>query len=84
MESNDSPEIPDREEASDIPGLPSGVINTRFFKRYIKKNQKRNAQKQAKGDNHRYIAERINKTQIRPEELVGALSPVNHKGLHQG
>ena len=24
MESNDSPEIPDREETSDIPGLPSG------------------------------------------------------------
>ena len=26
MESNDSPEIPDRGEISDIPGLPSGVI----------------------------------------------------------
>ena len=26
MESNDSPEIPDRGETSDIPGLPSGVI----------------------------------------------------------
>ena len=25
-ESNDSPEIPDRGETSDIPGLPSGVI----------------------------------------------------------
>ena len=25
MESNDSPEIPDREETSDIPGLPSGA-----------------------------------------------------------
>ena len=24
-ESNDSPEIPDRRETSDIPGLPSGV-----------------------------------------------------------
>ena len=24
MESNDSPEIPDRGETSDIPGLPSG------------------------------------------------------------
>ena len=24
MESNDSPEIPDREETSDIPGLPLG------------------------------------------------------------
>ena len=26
MESNDSPEIPDRVETSDIPGLPSGVV----------------------------------------------------------
>ena len=26
MESNDSPEIPDRGETSDIPGLPSGVL----------------------------------------------------------
>ena len=26
VESNDSPEIPDRGETSDIPGLPSGVI----------------------------------------------------------
>ena len=26
MESNDSPEIPDRGETSDIPGLPSGVM----------------------------------------------------------
>ena len=25
MESNDSPEIPERRETSDIPGLPSGV-----------------------------------------------------------
>ena len=28
MESNDSPEIPDREETSDIPGLPSGAQGT--------------------------------------------------------
>ena len=28
MESNDSPEIPDRGETSDIPGFPSGVIFT--------------------------------------------------------
>ena len=27
MESNDSPEIPDRRETSDIPGLPSGVLS---------------------------------------------------------
>ena len=26
MESNDSPEIPDRGETSDIPGLPSGEM----------------------------------------------------------
>ena len=26
MESNDSPEIPDRGETSDIPGLPSGDV----------------------------------------------------------
>ena len=26
VESNDSPEIPDRGETSDIPGLPSGVF----------------------------------------------------------
>ena len=26
MESNDSPEIPDRGETSDIPGLPSGEV----------------------------------------------------------
>ena len=28
VESDDSPEIPDRGETSDIPGLPSGVIMT--------------------------------------------------------
>ena len=29
MESNDSPEIPDRGKTSDIPGLPSGdLVNT--------------------------------------------------------
>ena len=28
MESNDSPEIPDRGETSDIPGLPLGVVLT--------------------------------------------------------
>ena len=27
MESNDKPEIPDRGETSDIPELPSGVLN---------------------------------------------------------
>ena len=26
MESNDSPEIPDRGESSDIPGLPPGAV----------------------------------------------------------
>ena len=29
MESNDSPEIPDREETSDIPGLPSRDFHSR-------------------------------------------------------
>ena len=29
MESNDSPEIPDREETSEEPGLPSGQKNGR-------------------------------------------------------
>ena len=29
MEPNDSPEIPDREEASEVPGLPSGQKNGR-------------------------------------------------------
>ena len=40
MESNDSPEIPDRGETSDIPGLPSGVISglrETFIQRYIVK-----------------------------------------------
>ena len=27
MASNDSPEIPDRGETSDIPGLPSGAVS---------------------------------------------------------
>ena len=31
MESNDSPEIPDRGETSDIPGLPSGVTMKEDF-----------------------------------------------------
>ena len=38
VESNDSPEIPDRGETSDIPGLPSGVtseLKKTFIKRYI-------------------------------------------------
>ena len=29
VESNDSPEIPDRGETSDIPGLPSGVVTNK-------------------------------------------------------
>ena len=49
MESNDSPEIPDIGETSDIPGLPSreGPKET-FIKRYMN--------------------ERTNKAEIRPEE----------------
>ena len=30
MESNDSPEIPDRGETTDIPGLPSGAVTGGF------------------------------------------------------
>ena len=30
VESNDSPDIPDREETSDIPGLSSGVVSGRI------------------------------------------------------
>ena len=37
MESNDSPEIPDRGETSDIPGLPSGAHKWNFtFKNNLK------------------------------------------------
>ena len=32
VESNDSPEIPDRGETSDIPGLPSGVLRSTHSK----------------------------------------------------
>ena len=38
MESNDSPEIPDRGETSDIPGLPSGAANTGKIGRGFGKN----------------------------------------------
>ena len=40
MESNDSPEIPDRGETSDIPGLPSGVgkVNTKTSPHNISKS----------------------------------------------
>ena len=31
VESNDSPEIPDRGETSDIPGLPSGAVRGKIF-----------------------------------------------------
>ena len=31
MESNDSPEIPDRGETSDIPGLPSGAGTVQLY-----------------------------------------------------
>ena len=30
MESNDSPEIPDKEEATEEPGLPSGEKNIKY------------------------------------------------------
>ena len=35
VESNDSPEIPDRGETSDIPGLPSGAFVLAFSTVYI-------------------------------------------------
>ena len=36
MESNDSPEIPDRGETSDIPSLPSGAgLRETFIQKYI-------------------------------------------------
>ena len=35
MESNDSPESPDRGETSDIPGLPSGDKKQRKKKKYM-------------------------------------------------
>ena len=40
VESNDSPEIPDRGETSDIPGLPSGVgkVNTKTSPHNISKS----------------------------------------------
>ena len=34
VESNDSPEIPDRGETSDIPGLPSGGITEPYLERF--------------------------------------------------
>ena len=39
MESNDSPEIPDRGETSDIPGLPSGRVQSKcqgYSKMFVK------------------------------------------------
>ena len=42
MESNDSPEIPDRGETSDIPGLPSGK------KKKKKKNNNNNKKRRRK------------------------------------
>ena len=38
MESNDSPEIPDRGKTSDIPGLPSEAANTGKIGRGFGKN----------------------------------------------
>ena len=36
VESNDSPGIPDREEISDIPGLPSGIV---WIETYLNGNE---------------------------------------------
>ena len=41
MESNDSPEIPDRGETSDIPGLPSGGRSVRLSANKITKKKKK-------------------------------------------
>ena len=51
MESNDSPEIPDRGETSDTPGLPSGDLSGTimnmlvFLKMEIAKTRKRGRRK---------------------------------------
>ena len=55
MESNDSSEIPDRGETSDIPGLPRPLWITSGLKENFKK---------------RYIVERTNNAEIRPENRV--------------
>ena len=41
VESNDSPEIPDRGETSDIPGLPSGRLFRAETKTSITDNQEK-------------------------------------------
>ena len=38
MQSNDGPEIPDRGETSDIPGLPSGVVTKTLMNELTKIN----------------------------------------------
>ena len=45
MESNDSPEIPDRGETSDIPGLPSGDLGHEKseYLRLNEENEKENS-----------------------------------------
>ena len=40
VESNDSPEIPDRGETSDIPGLPSGMMMMMMMTERKKKKKK--------------------------------------------
>ena len=44
MESNDSPEIPDRGETSDIPGLPSGGKNDTKKERKKERTSKKRAE----------------------------------------
>ena len=39
MESNDSPEIPDREDTSDIPGLHSGNVPVNIVPRILRSSQ---------------------------------------------
>ena len=55
MESNDSPEMPDRGETSDIPGLPRPLWITSGLKETFKE---------------RYIVERTSKAELRPENRV--------------
>ena len=51
VESNDSPEIPDRGETSDIPGLPLGVLKKNIEEFSQKKKKKfRRMDKQAEKD----------------------------------
>ena len=49
MKSNDSPEIPDRREISDIPGLPSGELKRR------KTNRQKDREKERQKEGTKWI-----------------------------